>query len=65
MTATHQRLYINVDHVATIRQARRADEPDPVRRWRASAREPTASPRIFVRIAVISRTPTSSAYHAN
>ncbi len=24
------RLYINVDHVATIRQARRADEPDPV-----------------------------------
>ena len=30
MPATHQRLYINVDHVATIRQARRADEPDPV-----------------------------------
>jgi pyridoxine 5-phosphate synthase len=27
----HQiRLYINVDHVATLRQARRADEPDPV-----------------------------------
>jgi pyridoxine 5-phosphate synthase len=25
------RLYINIDHVATIRQARRADEPDPVR----------------------------------
>ena len=25
-----QRLYVNVDHVATIRQARRADEPDPV-----------------------------------
>jgi len=25
------RLYINVDHVATIRQARRTDEPDPVR----------------------------------
>ncbi len=24
------RLYINVDHVATLRQARRADEPDPV-----------------------------------
>ncbi|NUO64695.1 MAG: hypothetical protein HOQ34_14080, partial [Gemmatimonadaceae bacterium] len=24
------RLYINVDHVATIRQARRTDEPDPV-----------------------------------
>jgi pyridoxine 5-phosphate synthase len=26
----YQRLYINVDHVATIRQARRAREPDPV-----------------------------------
>jgi pyridoxine 5-phosphate synthase len=24
------RLYINVDHVATVRQARRGDEPDPV-----------------------------------
>ena len=30
MPATHQRLYINIDHVATLRQARRADEPDPV-----------------------------------
>jgi pyridoxine 5-phosphate synthase len=26
----HQRLYVNIDHVATIRQARRTDEPDPV-----------------------------------
>jgi len=25
-----QRLYINIDHVATVRQARRAAEPDPV-----------------------------------
>lgn len=25
------RLYVNVDHIATIRQARRANEPDPVR----------------------------------
>ncbi len=25
------RLYVNIDHVATVRQARRADEPDPVR----------------------------------
>lgn len=24
------RLYINIDHVATVRQARRTDEPDPV-----------------------------------
>ena len=30
MYAKHQRLFINVDHVATIRQARRATEPDPV-----------------------------------
>ena len=27
---SHLRLYINVDHVATVRQARRTDEPDPV-----------------------------------
>jgi pyridoxine 5-phosphate synthase len=27
---TPLRLYINVDHVATLRQARRTDEPDPV-----------------------------------
>ena len=30
MYATHQRLFINVDHVATIRQARRGAEPDPL-----------------------------------
>src|SRR5689334_4827334 len=30
MPATHLRLYINIDHVATLRQARRGDEPDPV-----------------------------------
>jgi len=27
---TPTRLYINIDHVATVRQARRTDEPDPV-----------------------------------
>ncbi|MDH5235860.1 MAG: pyridoxine 5'-phosphate synthase [Gemmatimonadota bacterium] len=27
---THQRLYINIDHVATLRQARRVSYPDPV-----------------------------------
>ena len=27
----HLRLYVNIDHVATVRQARRTDEPDPVR----------------------------------
>jgi pyridoxine 5-phosphate synthase len=26
----YQRLYINIDHIATIRQARRGDSPDPV-----------------------------------
>ena len=30
MRATYQRLYVNVDHVATLRQARRAQEPDPI-----------------------------------
>jgi pyridoxine 5-phosphate synthase len=30
MYASHQRLFVNIDHVATIRQARRADEPDPL-----------------------------------
>lgn len=35
MPATHQRLYINIDHVATLRQARRAREPDPVEAARA------------------------------
>ena len=27
---THQRLYINIDHIATVRQARRGEEPVPV-----------------------------------
>src|SRR4029078_6393601 len=26
---THQRLYINIDHIATVRQARRGHEPVP------------------------------------
>ena len=30
MPATRQRLYINIDHVATLRQARRGAEPDPL-----------------------------------
>jgi len=30
MRAKQQRLYINIDHVATVRQARRGSEPDPV-----------------------------------
>jgi pyridoxine 5-phosphate synthase len=30
MRSKQQRLYINIDHVATLRQARRGEEPDPV-----------------------------------
>jgi pyridoxine 5-phosphate synthase len=30
MTLRYQRLYVNIDHVATVRQARRGREPDPV-----------------------------------
>jgi pyridoxine 5-phosphate synthase len=30
MLAKQQRLYINIDHVATLRQARRAAQPDPI-----------------------------------
>ncbi|HEU5169614.1 MAG TPA: pyridoxine 5'-phosphate synthase [Gemmatimonadales bacterium] len=30
MTRGAPRLYVNIDHVATIREARRTDEPDPV-----------------------------------
>ncbi|MCC7055237.1 MAG: pyridoxine 5'-phosphate synthase [Gemmatimonadaceae bacterium] len=34
-TAPYQRLYVNIDHVATLRQARRGSMPDPVEaaRW--------------------------------
>lgn len=28
--APYQRLYVNIDHVATVRQARRGEEPDPI-----------------------------------
>ena len=30
------RLYVNIDHVATLRQARRTDEPDPIAAARAA-----------------------------
>ncbi len=33
---TPLRLYVNIDHVATLRQARRTDEPDPVAAARAA-----------------------------
>ena len=35
MRAIAQRLYVNVDHVATLRQARRGHEPDPMAAARA------------------------------
>ena len=30
MTGAELRLYVNIDHVATLREARKTDEPDPV-----------------------------------
>src|SRR4029079_2873529 len=30
MTGADLRLYVNIDHVATLREARKTDEPDPV-----------------------------------
>ena len=27
------RLAVNIDHIATIREARKTDEPDPVAAW--------------------------------
>lgn len=30
MSGSHLRLYVNIDHVATVRQARRSVDPDPV-----------------------------------
>ncbi|HEY6224019.1 MAG TPA: pyridoxine 5'-phosphate synthase, partial [Gemmatimonadales bacterium] len=32
------RLYVNIDHVATLRQARRTDEPDPIQAAAAAER---------------------------
>src|SRR3954469_8735957 len=32
------RLYVNIDHVATIREARQTDEPDPVQAAAAAGR---------------------------
>src|ERR1700682_2845082 len=32
------RLYVNIDHIATLREARQTDEPDPVRAAEAAER---------------------------
>ena len=50
------RLGVNVDHVATVRQARRANEPDPVAAAvLATLAARTASPSTCARIAATSR----------
>ena len=55
------RLHVNIDHVATVRQARRETFPDPVE-WalRCEAAGATASPATSARIGGTSRTPTST-----
>ncbi len=56
------RLGVNIDHVATIRNARGGDHPDPVARGASlrSRRGPTASPRTCARTGATSATTTSS-----
>jgi hypothetical protein len=51
------RLGVNIDHVATIRNARGGDHPDPVR---AAILAPTASPPICAKTAATSPTATST-----
>ena len=55
------RLGVNIDHVATVRNARGGAYPDPLRAARASPRRqaPTASPRICAKTAATSRMPIS------
>ena len=57
------RLGVNVDHVATVRNARGGAVPDPVRAALLAhrGRAPTASPRICARIAGTSATTTCAA----
>ncbi len=53
------RLGVNIDHVATVRQARHTNEPDPV--WAAASRNwgvPTPSRFIFERTGGTFRTET-------
>ena len=56
------RLGVNIDHVATVRNARGGDTPDPVRAAGLPKRPgPTASPRICAKTGGIYRTPISTA----
>jgi pyridoxine 5'-phosphate synthase PdxJ len=58
----HLRLGVNIDHVATVRNARGGKLPDPLRAARlAEPRAPTASPRICARTVGTSSMPTSKA----
>jgi pyridoxine 5'-phosphate synthase PdxJ len=53
------RLGVNIDHVATIRNARGGQYPDPVRAAKLpSPPAPTASPRICARTAATPATTT-------
>ena len=56
------RLGVNIDHVATVRNARGERYPDPVARRRDGAwpPAPTASPPTCARTAATSPTPTST-----
>ncbi len=60
MTSEKLRLGVNIDHVATVRNARGESYPDPVRAALLAV-EPgrTASPRICARTGATSGTPTS------
>ena len=56
-------LGVNIDHVATVRQARRTNEPDPV--WAAALAELGGADGITIhsaRTAAISRTAISASY---
>src|SRR5690349_3431930 len=52
------RLYVNIDHVATLRQARRTDEPDPILAAAAAERRAAALgvPAIELHTGVYART---------
>src|SRR6266516_4736212 len=44
------RLYVNIDHVATIREARKTDEPDPVQAAAAAERALARSVRTVLNL---------------
>jgi uncharacterized protein YggE len=54
------RLGVNVDHVATIREARKTYEPDPVSAAVAAEMAPTRSPPTCEKTGATFRTATSA-----